>query len=151
MSNLQQKITDLVATAAKESILSPEAMIEITNIVTDHDDALATNKKLAKSLVDLEAKLKEANGKVSLITLQESNVAIREGEVKTREENMLKLELTAEYQEKRVEDHIKMVDLIFRNSILRRTMFGNMPGQINDSGMMPGNVSVNDTVTTKEE
>lgn len=150
MSELQQKITELVTTAAKESILSPEAMIEITSIVTDYESAKELNLSLGKTIAKLETTAKEARSQILRLEGREASIAIREGECTTREEKMLTLELTAEYQGKRVEDHREMVKLVFRNQVFKETMFGSAPAPMSDSGMISTQTVPTDETKTRE-
>ena len=133
---LQQKITDLVTEASKENILSIDALQEINNIVLDHESMVEDNRKLTKKVLDLEGLLKTAHGKLAQIDLRENNLAIRDGEVTKREEKILELELTAKYEAVRVNDHIAMVAMVFRNSVLKRSMYGNVPAPMSDDGMI---------------
>lgn len=92
--------------------------------------ALRENKELKAEVLILEQQVKtrdEAVNKLNSINsdlISDNNACIaREDELKTREEKMLKLELTAQYERERVDDHKEMFSLVFRNLETRRTIF----------------------------
>ena len=75
----------------------------------------------------------------------------RENDLEDREKEMLKLELTAQYEAERVADHKEMFGLVFRNLETRKNLFRN--GQTPSGDQYGGTVSTseNEDVTTKME
>lgn len=94
------------------------------------NDALKQNKEMKSKIIKLEGDVASRSERIKDVereneqVLTQNNVWLaRESELKTREEEMLKLELVAEYEAERVKDHKEMFKIVFKNLETRRNVF----------------------------
>ena len=126
-SNLQQRITDLVVESMNQKTFQPEILARISDMAKEYEaterELEVTNKELAELRVDHNNSHKE------LVDLrgEHSNLRAGQADLAEREKKMDILELSVQYEQKRVQDHINMVGLVFRNTTLRRGMTGQAP------------------------
>ena len=120
MSELTEQLDKIIQQAALDGALTTKAVDQFHSLVQQCDEQAEELRSLNRTntkLIDERDKLKIDLGlSKTLVEL----AAKAEVEMIEREKNMTKLELTAAHQEQRVNDHKKMVELIFRNSVLRR-------------------------------
>jgi len=123
------------------------------------NDKLTQNKEMKTKISTLETMVESRTEKIA--TLEASNNRLmtentewqkRETELETREDEMLRLELTAQFEAERVTDHKEMFGQVFRNIEVRRDIFTAYPGSDGGQYQTPiaGGVEHN-VETTKTE
>ena len=155
MSDTVEKIQKIISKAGIDGTLT-EAAVEYFN------DTLIDNSKLKSDismkttqLKTRDRELKEVNAKYSSNLTLLNAWKTRATELKTREENMLKLELESKYDNMRVEDHKHMFELVFKNLEMRRNVFTPYAATPGDPGMgtaypSPSGVQENEERTVTE-
>ena len=120
MSELTEQLDKIIQQAALDGALTQKAVDQFHSIIT-HNAALETK------VTALEETVEDRGKKISTLELdlgmaKTLNKVAAEAEIVMieREQKMTTLELTANFQEQRVNDHKKMVELIFRNSVIRK-------------------------------
>ena len=120
MSELTEQLDKIIQQAALDGALTQKAVDQFHTVLAENT---ALETKVASLEVVVEERRKKISGLEIDIALSKSLVELAakaEVEMIEREKNMTKLELTANFQEQRVNDHKKMVELIFRNSVIRK-------------------------------
>lgn len=153
MSDINTKINEIIQAAALDGTLTRSAIAQFEELITENTTLVDHNQELEAALdvrkTDLIALEKRVARQNDDLSIYEKRLAT----IDEREQKMTTLELTAKHESKRVEDHKAMVELIFRNSILRREVMTPLaPSSISDNGMTsPQGYAQKDTVETKEE
>lgn len=131
ISPTEAKISQIIKDLSTESSFSAEAMrqfMELREEVQSQESTISYlrrhNKEKDEEIKNIEATLEHTRDAVGDLTSELEAWRSRGNELQDREEQCLRLELTAEFNEKRVEDHQSMVGLIFRNTELRKRSFG---------------------------
>ena len=122
--SIEEDLGKMLRKAAIDGTLSETAI--------DHYDSLIKeNRALSESLKEKQEQFRQADTertdlRKALTAEQDRNATMEEREVKCAEleKNDEILQLTVKYEKKRVEDHQNMVGMIFRNSVLRRSVLG---------------------------
>ena len=109
---VEEKLDSLLTTSALKKISGLAA--EVQSLEGINADKTKDVEKLSKLAEERERLLSDLSGQISVANK-------RLTDVEEREKNMLRLELSAEHQAQRVEDHKDMVKLIFRNAEIRKT------------------------------
>jgi hypothetical protein len=151
MTELTDKLETVIQQAALDGALTKDAVAQFHSLVKERDalkdanveweEADEKNKKEVRKLVS-ELEISKALNKVAM----EAEMLMIE-----REQKMTTLELTAAHQSKRVEDHVKMVELIFRNSIIRREVMTPASQHTEATGASHSTFSNKDVVDEKTE
>ncbi len=152
MSELSDQLDKVIQQASLDGTLTRDAVDQFHEILAENSSLGEENDRLkdlnaagSKDLRETKVKLEEHRSKVS-------DWVGREKELAEREKNITKLELTAENEKKRVQDHINMVGLVFRNIEVRREVLTAVPGaESNQYGApSPGFVQRDKTSETQE-
>ncbi len=123
-----QEIEKCIQQASLDGALTESAIQQYHEMLAANEKLVGENKHQNELIVKKNEELSTLKERLNKYVQKEGVLVDREHEVKERETHMDKLELKVEYQQKRVEDHIKMVELIFRNSILRKDVMTPIPG-----------------------
>lgn len=131
----QEIIEGLVKALQKASLdgaLKEEAVDYVNSLIAENKTLKADKNSLEKQLETVK-KEKESTYEV----LTKANVELqeyrnRETELCEREDKILELELTAQYERERVMDHKEMFSQVFRNIEVRRGVFNVVPGHPGD-------------------
>jgi len=150
MSELTEQLDKIIQQAALDGALTQKAVDQFHSIIIQ-------NAALETQVADLESLGEERRKKISGleidIALSKSLVEVAakaEVEMIEREKNITTLELTAAHQEQRVNDHKKMVELIFRNSVLRKEVMTPTNSTIDQYGSRQTDFPNKDTVEEEE-
>ena len=145
MSDMASKIDQIIKEFGQDVSFSAEAMQQFLQLKSACDEYEIQNKELRRDLEkdrdmigDLNSRIRDLEAILGERDHEIEGWRARENEFKDREDNCLRHELLSEYNEKRVEDHQHMVGLIFRNTELRKTSFGN------EMHYQPGCVEIKD-------
>lgn len=129
--NHMEKIQSILLELSGEAAFSGEAMKQFLELKDEVDSQESTinylrrnNEEAKDKIGDLNSKITEQQGIIESLHHEVEGWRTREGELKDRENQMTKLEVTLECESQRVADHQEMVGLIFRNSILRKVSHG---------------------------
>ena len=142
MTELTDQLDKIIQKAALDGALTEDAVAQFHSLVKQCD---AQAEEL-RSLNKLNNELKERRDKLTteLHLSQTLNKVAAEAEIAMmeREKFITKLELTAELESKRVQDHKEMFTTVFRNSVLRKEVLTPVEATRMDQGMsgQPGYV-----------
>ncbi len=135
MNKLTEQLDTMIQKAALDGALTQDAVKQFHELVEAND---SQTKQLSSLRDDLGLANKDRDRlKIELGIANTLVKVAAEAELKMieREKEMTKLELLAEYSAIRVKDHVAMVELIFRNSILRTQMMTpGHPGHVDQYG-----------------
>lgn len=150
MSELTEQLDKIIQQAALDGTLTQKAVDQFHSIITQ-------NAALETKVASLETVVEERGKKISKLeidigiskTLVEL-AAKAEVDMIEREKNITTLELTANFQEQRVNDHKKMVELVFRNSVLRKEVMTPTNSTVDQYGSRQTDFPNKDTVEEEE-
>lgn len=117
---LAQELERQIQKAALDGALTEDAVNQFHSIVTERDALKGKVNELDRALVNTRAERDDWNTQFMAASQELGLYKKREGELVEREKKITELELTAKYQEQRAKDHVHMVGLIFRNSVLKK-------------------------------
>jgi len=120
MTELTEQLDKIIQQAALDGTLTPKAVDQFHALIKQN---VALETKVASLEVVVEERRKKISGLEIDVALSKTMVEVAakaEIEMIERERFITKLELTATHEQQRVKDHQKMVELIFRNSVIRR-------------------------------
>ena len=120
MTDHIQEIDKIIQKAALDGVLTKGAVTQFSELIHERDALKKTTEEQGKELVKLNDVLRAVQGERDAARSDRDLMMTQMDDVKKREEEMLKLEITAEFQEKRVTDHKEMFTTVFRNSVLRK-------------------------------
>jgi len=114
------QLNTLFKTIQMENTLSPAAVVDynkaieqVSNLSEELEQARKNSSELGKTLNESIREYKELEDEVAQCKLRETNLQKREAEI-------TKLELTSEYEQRRVQDHKDMFGIVFRNTEVRK-------------------------------
>lgn len=149
MPELAKDLEKLILRAGIDGALTEDAVAQFHALVKQRDALDADNKRLDDANTELSERITSVTEMYNDRQSQLQGWATRESEIKDREEKCLRLELEAEYNLKRVEDHKSMVSLVFRNSVLKKQIVTPGSSTIDQYGTKNDNYP--DTTPTEEE
>jgi predicted nuclease with TOPRIM domain len=135
LENIQKIIEDLAA----NNSFSAKAMKQFTEMRDELESLESTNNYLRRGKKELEDDLKRIEKSRDELVNENMDLKselahyhTRESELQDRESQAEVLSMTVAYERMRVDDHKNMVGLIFRNTEIRKRVFGQelvaMPG-----------------------
>jgi uncharacterized protein (DUF342 family) len=146
----QEVLQSAIQGVLTEKALSAEA-IEAVKVLIEENKGLkeqaATMMENFDALQDQCRSLRDVN--LELVS-RESAVSARELAVRVRENKADLLDLTVEYERKRLEDIKQVVSLVFKNSSLKKQVFSNVPVAVPTSGYTTS-LNGSSTETIEEE
>ena len=152
MSELTEQLDKIIQQAALDGALTQKAVDQFHSIITQ-------NTALETQVADLEGLAEERRKKISGleidVALSKTMVEVAakaEVEMIEREKKMTELELRAEYQLVRVNDHKEMFKTVFRNSVLRKEVMTPVhPSAPDQYGTRQEGFPAKDTVEEEEK
>lgn len=158
--NHMERINEIIEEVGRSNAFSAEAMQQFVELQTECSSLESTNKYLRDKRTEAEEKLakekkshEKTRNTVGDLNSQITAFHERNVELAAREAKITELELRSEYNQTRVTDHKEMVSLIFRNTVLKKTVATALPGLRADDGY--GNrkepIVELDTVEEREE
>jgi seryl-tRNA synthetase len=155
---LLQELERVVKKAAIDGVLTEEASNQIKQTIEENKSLNTKVKSIKDQLKESEAKRNDQDSKLNVLRNKVQEYNNRETELCDREDKMTQIELEAQYERERVQDHKDMMALIFRNIETRRNVFTpyehtphmeNQFGTIHQYGQ-PSGVDVNEETTKSE-
>lgn len=136
MSDLTDTLEKVIQQAALDGALTADAVSQFHSLVVERNALKDANEEWEetdeKHKKDLEKITTQRDNMQQQILLHVE----RESELEERETQVTRLEIEKECAEIRVEDHVKMFELVFRNLEVRRNVFPVQPAtHINDQGI----------------
>ena len=113
-------IDRIIKQAALEGTLTEDAIGYYNGLIKLAEEKKAECKALTERVERLDAERAALAGEKAQLQTAVHEWATRETELKDREEKVLRKEIEAEFNEKRVADHKEMFKVVFRNSVLRK-------------------------------
>ena len=151
MSELTEQLDKIIQQAALDGTLTQKAVDQFHSIITQN---AALETKVASLEVVVEERRKKISGLEIDVALSKTLVEVAakaEVEMIEREKKMTELELRAEYQLVRVNDHKEMFKTVFRNSVLRKeVMTPTHPSAPDQYGTRQEGYPNKDTVESEE-
>jgi hypothetical protein len=135
MSELTEQLDKIIQQAALDGALTQKAVDQFHSVLTQNT---ALETKVASLEIVVEERAKRISGLEIDIGLAKTLVEVAgkaEIEMMEREKKMTELELRAEYQLVRVNDHKEMFTTVFRNSVLRKEVMTPVTPAPMDQGM----------------
>jgi predicted RNase H-like nuclease (RuvC/YqgF family) len=137
IENIQSIIDELAATNS----FSAGAMAQFTKMKDELDAAEHTIKYLRRNNTEKDEELKDAkdevraaNEEISRMYALEQEWHKRNSELCDREQQITRLEMTAQNESQRVTDHQEMFKVVFRNAIIRREVMTDPTAGYSDNG-----------------
>lgn len=147
-----EELEKIIKKAAIDGTLTESAVKEFDAILKENQELKSHAEVSRQEVAEYVEKLKKANSEKDLLRSRSEGVKERETRIAEREKNMVKLELEAEHQAQRVEDHIRIFSQVFRNTETRRTIFTPVPAaQISDTGVVGPSGFVQQNVQTESQ
>lgn len=129
MSELTEQLDKIIQQAALDGALTQKAVDQFHSIFTQNTALEVKVAALEETLEDRGKVIKNLETRNTELSALQGGMAQRENEVAERETKCTELELRAEYQLVRVNDHKEMFTTVFRNSVLRKeVMTAPVPG-----------------------
>jgi hypothetical protein len=126
---LLSTIDKAIQKAALDGTLTDKAIQEFHGIIAANKDLTEENKTKTSQIKSLQDQLNNERSEHGIVKAKLQEYINRETDLCEREDKMLELQLTAEYERERVNDHKEMFSLVFRNIETRRNVFTAVPGQ----------------------
>jgi predicted nuclease with TOPRIM domain len=151
MSNISEQIEKILLKAGIDGTLTEDTIKYLNSKIEEAKTLRKDHVTLKAKYADLDERHSIQCEKISTLRSELKMYNDRENDLEDREKEMLKLELTAQYEAERVADHKEMFGLVFRNLETRKNLFRN--GQTPSGDQYGGTVSTseNEDVTTKME
>ena len=135
MTDLTNELEVIIQKAALDGALTQDAVAQFHALVTERDALKKDNCRLDDLNTELNEKVNHFSQRVTAAETCAQEWAGREQDLMDREGTCTKLEVEKECAELRVKDHQKMVELIFRNSVIRKSVMTPVtPGPIDQYG-----------------
>ena len=133
-SEIFKQVEAIIKAGAAEGVFTSEVIRQMHDIQTKAQQMESDLASIKEELRTTRAELDKAND-----SLHESRAKVKSMESYMAEATELKkqfevLKLKEEYGNKRVQDHIHMVELIFRSPVMKRTFDGTFPAGIDEYG-----------------
>jgi len=151
MSDLTDTLEKVIQQAALDGALTADAVSQFHTLVKERDALKEANIEWEESDKKSKKAHEALNTSLSQVSTQLGDYQTRERELEERETKVTRLEIEKECSDKRVEDHVKMVELVFRNLEVRRNVFPVQPStHINDQGMHGSGGMVEERLQTEK-
>ena len=119
---LLQDIDRTIKQAALEGTLTEDAIGYYNGLIKIAEEKKEENAALKKEIAQKDDMIRAIQRERDDARAVRDELIKRQDDLTAREENMTKLELEAEYERRRVADHVNMVTLIFRNPVTHSQM-----------------------------
>ncbi len=151
MSELTDTLEKVIQQAALDGALTKDAVSQFHSLVVERNALKDANVEWEETDKKSKQEHVTLNASFSQVSSQLSDYQTRERELVERETKVTRLEIEKECSDKRVEDHVKMVELVFRNLEVRRNVFPVQPStHINDQGMHGSGGMVEERLQTEK-
>ena len=147
MSDFLKQIEAVLNNETVKSSLTAGALQHVSGMVADNKRLTEENEKLRADSTNQKAELTGLKGRLDTAIGELAEYRKRETELLEREKKITTLELTAEHQKQRVNDHVAMFGQVFRNVEVRRNTMGYVPVKTTSGGYD----SVSDHPTSSNE
>lgn len=152
MSELTDKLEKIIKQAALDGALTEEAVAQFHTLVKERDALKTANDEWDEEGRKLKRDLKLSQDRVLVLEKECETWAGREQDLLDREHACTKLEVEKECADKRVADHQKMVELIFRNTRLKKQVMTPLaPGHPDQYGTVQGGGYAQEDTVEEEE
>lgn len=151
MTELTIELDRLIQKAALDGALTKDAVQMFGEVLQENEDIKHDLEKQNKDLTKMQKDRDELTTKLNIANTLVKVAAEAEMAMMTREKEMTKLELLAEYSAIRVTDHKEMVKLVFRNPVtLAQVVTPGHAGHVDQYGTVQ-NQEYSQTHDTKKE
>lgn len=136
MTELTEKLEKVIQQAALDGALTEDAVAQFHSLVKERNALKDANVEWEETDKKSKLECEQLSRDIAKMTGKLGDYQTRERELVERETKVTRLEIEKECSDKRVEDHVKMVELIFRNLEVRRNVFPVSPStHISESGI----------------
>jgi len=120
MSELTEQLDKIIQQAALDGALTQKAVDQFHAVLTQNTALEKETSQLVKANDQLKIDCSVYEGQRDVARNECEGWAGREQDLLTREAEITKLEMVAEYELQRVKDHQQMFTTVFRNSVIRK-------------------------------
>jgi len=131
---IEIKMNEVLKDVVQDAALTTEMLENIRQLIADNETMEKLNKSLNDDNNKLSMDLKSATDRARVLVTQNYVFMDREEQLQKRELKADLIDMYAEHQKQRVEDHKEMVALIFRNTRHMESV------SRNDSGVIPHHI-----------
>jgi hypothetical protein len=149
MTELAEKLEKVILRAGIDGALTEDAVAQFHALVKQRDALDVDNKRLDDKNTELEERVSSLAAQYNDRQSQLQGWSTREQELKDRESKCTELELRKECADLRVTDHQRMVELVFRNTVLKKQVVTPGSGTIDQYGTKQSEFP--DTTPAEEE
>ena len=149
MPELAKDLEKIILRAGIDGALTEDAVAQFHALVKQRDALDLDNKRLDDANTELTERISDVSERYNKISTRSQEWATREQELKDRESKCTELEIRKECADLRVTDHQKMVELVFRNTVLKKQMV--TPGSATIDQYGTRNTDYPDTTPVEEE
>jgi len=136
MTELTDTLEKVIQQAALDGALTTDAVAQFHSLVVERNALKDANEEWEETDEKHKKEHAKLNAELEGTITKLHDYVTRERELVERETKVTRLEIEKECSDKRVEDHVKMVELIFRNLEVRRNVFPVSPStHISESGI----------------
>lgn len=148
--NAKEILEQAVNGVLQEKALSKEAIDAVQQVLAENEDLKAGNESLRELTANQEKSLAIAQKKNAEYDSLVDALAAREKALQERENKADLLDLQVEHAKIRVADLKEITGLVFRNTVLKKTMYNSSQVPMPSGGYM-NNVTENSNETISEE
>jgi uncharacterized protein (DUF3084 family) len=149
MSELAENLEKVILRAGIDGALTEDAVAQFHALVKQRDALDVDNKRLDEKNTELEERIRDVSERYNKASTCAQEWAGREQDLMDREAKCTELEIRKECADLRVTDHQKMVELVFRNTVLKKQVVTPGSGTIDQYGTR--NSEFPDTTPVEEE
>lgn len=142
MTTTLQQIERVIQKAGIDGALTEDAIKFFNGVIETSKARKEELDKVKKELECLDERHSTLSTLLDEVRKELKTYTDREDDLEDREKEMLKLELTAQYEAERVSDHKEMFNVVFKNLGIRRAIF--------TSGQEPASGDYGGTISTSE-
>ena len=150
MSELTDQLDTIIQKAALDGALTKEAVAQFHALVKEREALKEANIEWEATDKTQRADLATLEKRVVVLKEECATWASKEKDLLEREGNALMLELRAEYNKQRVEDHQEMFRIVFRNAIIRKEVMTTNENHTDVNGAQHNSFSNKDQVEEEE-
>lgn len=149
MPELAEQLEKMILRAGIDGALTEDAVAQFHALVKQRDALDVDNKRLDDRNTELEEKVRHLDSRACKAEACAETWAGREQDLMDRESKCTELEIRKECADLRVTDHQRMVELVFRNTVLKKQVVTPGAGTIDQYGTRQSEFP--DTTPAEEE
>lgn len=150
MTDLTQQLDKLIQQAALDGALTKDAVELFHDLVQENEQLVDDNKRLKSNLEEVVKTKDILRSERDQARQDRDMLAKFHKDVEDREKKMTQIEVSLEYEQKRVVDHKHMMETVFKPGQMRRDTYKNIP-RVDQHGYETGKSSEDLSETVHDE